>query len=85
MNRTRDISYQLEIEITSTVTLRVGALGNLTFTGGRYFHTGSARRAIGARIARHLCKEKKIRWHIDYLLAQPGIKVVLVRRSARVG
>jgi len=34
-----------------------------------------------ARIARHLRCEKRLRWHIDYLLAAQGVTVYEVRRS----
>jgi len=50
---------------------------------GRYVYTGSAKRALEARIARHLRQDKTLRWHIDYLLAAPGVRVVGVVRSRR--
>ena len=81
MKPTSRISYQLEFEIPSPLKLRVGALGVLTFSPGRYVYTGSARRAIEARIARHLRREKKLHWHIDYLLVLPQTEIVRVRRS----
>jgi Uri superfamily endonuclease len=46
-------------------------------------YTGSAKRHIEARIARHLRQKKALRWHIDYLLAAPGVRVVDVVRSRR--
>jgi len=45
---------------------------------GLYVYTGSASRGLDARIARHMRKEKKLRWHIDYLLRQA--EIVEVRR-----
>jgi len=38
-------------------------------------YTGSARRNIEVRIARHLRQEKKLKWHIDYLLASPHASI----------
>ena len=58
--------------------LTVGRLGTFLFPVGRYIYTGSAKRSIEARIARHLRKKKTLRWHIDYLLASPKAKVVSV-------
>jgi len=65
------ISYQLTIEISAAVTLQIGRLGNFTFRPGAYLYSGSARRGLRSRINRHLRREKKLRWHIDYLLDSP--------------
>lgn len=79
----RAISYQLEIEVRRPTRCVVGGLGEIAFPAGRYAYTGSARRGLDARIARHLRKTKRLRWHIDYLLAAPGVRVVGVTRSPR--
>ena len=76
-------TYQLLIEITHPLRCVIGRLGEFEFPRGRYVYTGSARRAFEARIARHLRQEKTLRWHIDYLLAGPGVRVVEVVRSRR--
>lgn len=80
---TRHVTYQLLIEIARPVRVsigRCGRFGEFVFPAGRYIYTGSARRNFEARVARHLRKEKTLRWHIDYLLAAPGISVAGVRR-----
>lgn len=77
------ISYQLEIDVSTPVRIRVGRLGRLVFAAGRYVYTGSARRAMEARIARHLRSTKALHWHIDYLLSAPGVRVIRVLRSTR--
>lgn len=59
----------------------IGRLGEFDFPAGDYVYTGSARRNLEARIARHLRRDKRLRWHIDYLLAAPGVTVGEVRRS----
>lgn len=76
-------TYQLVIEVPSPRRVTVGTLGRFLFAAGRYVYTGSAKRAFEARIARHLRQEKTLRWHIDYLLAAPGVQVVEVIRSPR--
>ncbi len=73
-------SYQLYIVVTREVTVRVGALGRFTFAAGRYVYTGSARRNMDARIRRHRTRRKPLRWHIDYLLARPGVSIERVMR-----
>jgi Uri superfamily endonuclease len=77
------ITYQLRIEIAQPVRVGVGRLGEFLFPAGRYVYTGSARRNLEARIARHLRREKKLRWHIDWLLTANGVSVVDVKRSSR--
>lgn len=61
--------------------LAIGRLGVFEFPAGRYVYTGSARRNLEARIARHRRTEKALRWHIDWLLAAPAARIVSVRRS----
>lgn len=73
-------TYQLLIEIERPVRVKVGRLGEFDFPAGRYLYTGSARRHLEARIARHLRREKTLRWHIDFLLAAPGVGIAGVRR-----
>ncbi len=74
-------TYQLHIHLTQPITLTIGRLGTFDFPAGNYAYTGSARRNFEARIARHLRQEKLLRWHIDYLLAAPGVAVTEVIRS----
>ena len=66
-------TYQLLIRLRRPVTVVVGALGERTFAAGDYLYTGSARRNLEARIARHLSwgenPQRKRHWHVDYLLA----------------
>ncbi|OYT40997.1 MAG: hypothetical protein B6U89_00365 [Desulfurococcales archaeon ex4484_58] len=47
---------------------------------GFYIYVGSARGPGGlrARINRHLRREKKLFWHIDYLLSNPNTEIVLI-------
>jgi len=77
------VTYQLSIDVPRDVRVAVGALGVCDFPRGRYVYTGSAKRALEARIRRHLSGIKRNHWHIDYLLAVPGVQVLDVRRSAR--
>jgi Uri superfamily endonuclease len=68
-------SYLLEIYLESDIEIIVGALGNINFNKGFYFYVGSAMGEYGSstltnRVKRHFLNknEKKIHWHIDYLL-----------------
>lgn len=73
-------TYQLLIEVAALVRVRVGRLGSFDFPAGLYCYTGSALRNFEARVNRHLSGAKKMHWHIDYLLAAPGVHVREVRR-----
>ena len=77
------VSYQLVIEVRSPVRCSVGRLGMVDFPSGTYVYTGSARRGFEARLARHVRATKTLRWHIDYLLAAPGVRTVKIVRSRR--
>ncbi len=74
-------SYQLFIHIKEDITLKIGKLGYFEFPAGYYVYTGSARRNIEARIRRHLSKNKKLHWHIDYLLQHPAVKILSTQTS----
>ncbi len=60
--------YQLLVEISRSSVLEIGKIGLVELPRGAYLYTGSARRGLYARLSRHLRHEKKLRWHIDYLL-----------------
>lgn len=73
-------TYQLLIEVADTVSVQVGRLGCFEFSAGNYVYTGSALRNFEARIRRHQSAVKKMHWHIDYLLAAPGVRLRQVLR-----
>lgn len=75
------VTYQLTLHLPRPTRVQVGRLGTFDFPAGQYIYTGSARRALEARIRRHLSRAKRMHWHIDYLLAAPGVSVVAVTRS----
>lgn len=75
------VTYQLTIVTHAPMQLTVGMLGECYFPHGRYIYTGSAKRNLEARIARHLSKKpKRMHWHIDYLLAVPEVEITGVER-----
>ena len=74
--------YTLLLFLAKETTLNIGKLGKQRFPSGYYSYTGSAL-GKGAtnfkhRIARHLRKEKRMFWHIDYLLADKNVSVEAV-------
>lgn len=73
-------SYCLLLFLPRRATIKVGQLGSLDFKRGYYLYLGSAFGPGGlrARIQRHLMKDKKHHWHIDYLRARAKVKAVWV-------
>jgi Uri superfamily endonuclease len=62
-------TYALTMKLAKSAEITVGKLGTFTFHPGYYIYTGSAFGPGGlqARVGRHLQKNKKLKWHIDYL------------------
>lgn len=82
-------TYTLCIQLTETVRISVGALGERRFGAGWYAYVGSARGTGGfARIDRHrelAAGERETRhWHIDYLLGHPESHLQRVVRTSGV-
>ena len=50
-------------------------MGEVSFKKGDYIYVGSAKGCLGARLRRHLKKDKKSFWHIDYLLENKKAKI----------
>jgi len=67
------------IWLEQAISIQIGKLGKFDFPAGRYVYTGSARKNIHARIKRHLQSNKKLHWHIDYVLAQPDVEIEQVK------
>jgi Uri superfamily endonuclease len=60
--------YHLVVRLRTSRTLQIGRLGRFRFPAGYCIYTGSARNGLEHRLARHRCTQKKLHWHIDYLL-----------------
>lgn len=73
--------YILIIELKENKKIQVGKIGNIDFKKGFYAYVGSALNGLEQRINRHLREEKKIHWHIDYLLQYGGIIKVLNKEN----
>ncbi len=61
-------SYILIIFLKEDRVIDVGKLGRFLFPKGYYAYVGSAMNSIEKRIERYLRRDKKLKWHIDYLL-----------------
>jgi len=76
-------SYILVIFLSKKVKIEIGALGALSFFKGYYLYVGSAMGNNGSttlenRVKRHLSDSanKKLHWHIDYLLYDENFLII---------
>ena len=66
-------SYILLLKLPSEQTLTVGRLPARYFPRGYYAYVGSGMGGLEARINRHFRNNKKLHWHIDYILKKAYI------------
>jgi len=59
--------YIAVFSLDRRLQIRVGRLGEFTFAAGVWFYVGSAQRGLQARLDRHARRDKKCKWHVDYL------------------
>lgn len=66
-------TYILVMHLAEETVLEVGSLGRARFPAGHYLYCGSAQSGLGPRLARHMRRNKVMRWHIDRLttVAEP--------------
>lgn len=60
--------YILLLIVKRDFKISVGSLGVIKLQKGSYAYVGSAQNNIRKRIERHLKKDKKKFWHIDYII-----------------
>ncbi len=77
--------YCLLLALGRDSRIDIGALGRIAFEKGHYVYIGSALNGLEGRIARHLRKEKKKHWHIDYLLScrNARVKQVFAKQTCK--
>lgn len=71
-------SYVLLIKLPEEQIITIGSLKALHFPSGGYAYVGSALNGFKTRIRRHLTSNKKLHWHIDYLLEKASITGVIL-------
>jgi Uri superfamily endonuclease len=74
--------YVLLIDVKNVIHVTVGKLGRITLATGLYAYVGSAQNSVEKRVERHLRKQKRIFWHIDYVLGQEDLTVTQVLYKA---
>ena len=76
-------NYMLLLNNETEFDEAVGKLGKIHFSEGYYVYVGSALNSLDGRIKRHHSKQKKLHWHIDYIVPQKMRikKVFPIRRT----
>jgi len=67
--------YCLLINVKKDINPKIGALGKILLKKGNYVYVGSAQNSIEKRVSRHFSQNKKIKWHIDYLLVNSNVDI----------
>jgi Uri superfamily endonuclease len=76
-------TYLLVMELHNDTSILVGNRGMIHFQKGYYIYVGSALNGLDQRIQRHLRNDKKIHWHIDYLLPPAEILTIFYKENTR--
>ena len=72
------------IYLPKNTSIEIGKKGRFRFPKGHYIYTGSALNGLEKRVERHLKKNKKHFWHIDYLLDFALIKKALLFTNGKL-
>lgn len=67
--------YVLELKVKNKFTFSHHKLGVKDLVKGYYYYFGSAQINLSQRINRHLNKNKKEHWHIDFLTCNDNILI----------
>ncbi len=71
-------SYVLLVKLLEEQTITTGSLQDICFSCGYYAYVGSAMKGFKSRLNRHLKRDKKLHWHIDYLLQKASITDIII-------
>jgi len=71
----------LIVELEDDQVISIGMKGKIRFEKGNYVYVGSALNGLEQRIKRHKRSDKKMHWHIDYLLEHTNITDVFYREN----
>ena len=71
-------SYILLIQLPEEQMIKAGSVPDNYFPSGYYAYVGSAMGGPKSRLNRHLKKDKRPHWHIDYLLQKAHISVIIL-------
>ena len=73
-------TYSLVLILEKEQYIEIGKLGNFLFKKGYYVYNGSALGGFG-RVRHHINKNKRKRWHVDYLLDKAKIIKIITSET----
>lgn len=74
--------YLLVLKLKKKQKIRAGRLQEAIFKPGIYLYIGRARRGLEGRLKRHLREDKKVFWHIDYLLQKAELTEIWIKHDS---
>jgi Uri superfamily endonuclease len=74
-------TYILLTKLAKPQKIKPGKLPEAYYKKGFYLYVGRARTGLRARIKRHIRRQKKLFWHIDYLLQKAKIVEIWIRQD----
>ena len=74
-------SYTILLRVPEDRSIKIGKIGIKQFSKGYYAYIGSALNGIENRLKRHMKSDKKLHWHIDYLLQHSDIDLIYYKAS----
>ena len=72
----------LVIRLKKGQKIKVARLPETYFSSGCYLYVGRAKRGLKKRLERHLRKDKKLFWHIDYFLRKAEVMEVWIKHNS---
>ena len=76
-------SYTIIMELPKNTEIQIGKLGRIGFPAGYYIYVGSALNNLEKRVERHLSTNKKLHWHIDYLLQVASVRKIMYKEGEK--
>ena len=71
-------SYTLLIKLPEEQTITIGNRQPMGLSHGYYAYVGSAMGGFESRLRHHLNDNKRLHWHIDYLLQKASINSIIL-------
>jgi Uri superfamily endonuclease len=75
--------YTVLAQLNKKQQIQIGKKRKFTFEKGVYAYVGSALNGLESRLARHLRSNKKLHWHIDYLLNKAKIEAIIFAETSQ--
>jgi Uri superfamily endonuclease len=82
MYQTMNGVYAVITEMPRAVIIPIGKQRNEQFKKGFYCYVGSAFNGLEKRLERHCRKDKKLHWHIDYLLVVATVRAIVYAKTS---